>query len=320
MLRFLVFFFLLQPILLEPALLEAGQQQSGSAPAPAQKTLEVTPDDLLKEQVVAADQRLSYGADPLQFGELRLPSGKGPFPVVVLVHGGCWADHLQGLDPRATTMDLLRPLAAALTGAGFATWNVEYRRNGNPGGGWPGTFQDLSSATDFLRTIAAKYQLDLQRVVAVGHSSGGQLALWLAARGKIAASSAIYTKNPLPLKGAVDIDGPPELANIQPLEEKFCGLPAITQFLGGTPSEQPARYHDATIASYLPTGVPHVLIGGALLGAVQPQIDAYAAAAKAAGENFRVIKLEGSNHFAMLSPHSPYWPIVRDTISSLLRP
>ena len=307
----------MQPVLLEPAWPEAGQQSRPGA-APSEKAAEVTPDDLLKEQVAAASARLSYGSDALQFGELRLPSGKGPYPVVILVHGGCWANQLQGLDPRATTMDLLRPMAAALTSAGMATWNVEYRRNGNAGGGWPGTFQDLSSATDFLRSIAAKYHLDLRRVVAVGHSSGGQLALWLAARGKIAASSAIYTKNPLPLRGAVDIDGPPELANIQPMEEKFCGIPAITQFLGGTPSEQPVRYHDATIASYLPTGVPHVLIGGVLLGAVQLQIDGYAAAAKAAGENFRVIQLESSNHFAMLSPHSPYWPTVRDTISSLL--
>jgi len=309
-------FFLALLMLWQPSVPASAGTQAG--PQAAQAPAQITPDDLLKEPVATANQRLAYGSDPLQFGELRLPSGKGPYPVVILVHGGCWADHLQGLDPRATTMDLLRPMAAALASAGMATWNVEYRRNGNAGGGWPGTFQDLSAATDFLRTIAAKYGLDLQRVVAAGHSSGGQLALWLAARGKIAASSAIYTKNPLPLKGALDIDGPPELANLQPMEQQFCGLPAITQFLGGTPSEQPARYHDATIASYLPTGVPHVLVGGAMLGAVQPQIDAYAAAAKAAGENFRIVKLEGSNHFAMLSPHSPYWPTVRDTISTLL--
>ena len=309
-------FFLALLMLWQPSVPASAGTQAG--PQAAQAPAQITPDDLLKGPVATANQRLAYGSDSLQFGELRLPSGKGPYPVVILVHGGCWADHLQGLDPRATTMDLLRPMAAALASAGMATWNVEYRRNGNAGGGWPGTFQDLSAATDFLRTIAAKYGLDLQRVVAAGHSSGGQLALWLAARGKIAASSAIYTKNPLPLKGALDIDGPPELANLQPMEQQFCGLPAITQFLGGTPSEQPARYHDATIASYLPTGVPHVLVGGAMLGAVQPQIDAYAAAAKAAGENFRIVKLEGSNHFAMLSPHSPYWPTVRDTISTLL--
>lgn len=253
------------------------------------------------------------------FGELRLPTGKGPHPVVILVHGGCWTNQLEGLDPRATSMDLLRPMAAALASAGVATWNVEYRRNGNAGGGWPGTFQDLSSATDFLRSIAAKYGLDLQHVVAAGHSSGGQLALWLAARGKIVASSAIYTKNPLPLKGAVDIDGPIELVSVRPMEQQVCGIPAITQFLGGTPAEQPARYREATIASYLPTGVPHVLIAGALLDLLLKDADAYAARAKATGDDFRIVELEGSNHFAMLSPRSSYWPTVRETISGLLK-
>jgi acetyl esterase/lipase len=300
---------LLQAALLQPAL----SQQA------AEKHAGVTPDDLLKEQVGAADQRLAYGAEALQFGELRLPSGKGPYPVVVLVHGGCWSDHLPGLDPRATAMDLLRPMAAALTSAGMATWNVEYRRNLNPGGGWPGTFQDLSRATDFLRTIAAKYNLDLKRVVVAGHSSGGQLALWLAARPKIPASSALYSENPLPLKGAVDIDGPIDLASVQPMEQQVCDIPAITQFLGGTPAEQPARYRESTIASYLPTGVPQVLIAGALLERLLKNADEYASQTKAAGDSFRIIKLEGSNHFAMLSPKSPYWPTVRDTISSLLR-
>src|SRR5262249_52766571 len=151
--------------------------------------------------------RLTYGSDALNFGELRVPAGKGPHPVLILVHGGCWSATLPGLDPRATSFDLLRPMAAALAGSGIATWNIEYRRNGNPGGGWPGTFQDISQATEFLRTIAAKYALDLKRVAVAGHSSGGQLAMWLVARPKIPATSAIYTKDPLPLKAAINIDG-----------------------------------------------------------------------------------------------------------------
>ncbi len=303
--------FFLALLLLQPVLPQAGQQAAQTPP-------QTTPDDLLKEPVAAANQRLAYGSDPLQFGELRLPSGKGPHPVVILVHGGCWADHLPGLDPRATTMDLLRPMAAALASAGMATWNVEYRRNGNPGGGWPGTFEDLSATTDFLRAIAPKYGLDLQRVAAVGHSSGGQLALWLAARPKIPSSSELYSKNPLPLKAAVDIDGPIDLASIQPMEQQVCDIPAITQFLGGTPAEQPARYREATIASYLPTGAAQILIAGALLDKLLKHAEDYATQAKAAGDDFRIIKLQGSNHFAMLSPHSPYWPTVRDTISSML--
>lgn len=279
---------------------------------------QISHDDILKESVAPPTSRLAYGSDALNFGELRVPSGKGPHPVLILVHGGCWSATLPGYDPRATSFDLLRPMAAALADSGIATWNIEYRRNGNPGGGWPGTFQDLSQATDFLRTIAAKYHLDLTRVAVAGHSSGGQLALWLAARPKIPASSALYSKDPLPVTAAIDIDGPPELANVQPMESQFCGDRAITNFLGGSPAEQPLRYREATIAGFLPTGVPQLLIGGALLEHAQPLVDSYAAAAKAAGDSFTVLPLPGSGHFDMLSPHSPYWKTVQDQISALL--
>src|SRR5262245_19813991 len=111
---------------------------------------EVSPDFLLSEKVPAADFRLAYGSNELQFGELRLAKGKGPHPIAILVHGGCWSARLGNFDPRGTSLDLLRPMAAALANTGLATWNIEYRRLGNPGGGWPGTFQDLSEATDFL--------------------------------------------------------------------------------------------------------------------------------------------------------------------------
>src|SRR5690242_13098559 len=115
---------------------------------------------LLLEKVPAPDQRLSYGTNDLNFGELRLPKGSGPFPVMVLIHGGCWKAQLPGLDPRATALDLLSPIAAALPQSGIATWNIEYRRIGNEDGGWPGTYHDVSRAIDFLRTIARKYSLD----------------------------------------------------------------------------------------------------------------------------------------------------------------
>jgi acetyl esterase/lipase len=142
---------------------------------------ERSPDDLLKLLVPAAN-RIAYGTGALQFGELRVPAGRGPHPVVIIIHGGCWVAKLGKLDDRAVALDLVRPIAADLTAHGFATWNLEYRRLGNDGGGWPGTFQDIAAGADHLRQIAAKSQLDLSRVVAIGHSAGGHFALWLAAR------------------------------------------------------------------------------------------------------------------------------------------
>ena len=121
-----------------------------------------------------ADHVVSYGQDELQFGELRLPAGDGPHPVMVLIHGGCWLSEFD--------IAHIRKLAAAFTAEGIATWTIEYRRVGDPGGGWRGTFDDAAAGTDFLATLAEKFDLDLQRVVFAGHSAGGHLAIWLANR------------------------------------------------------------------------------------------------------------------------------------------
>jgi acetyl esterase/lipase len=194
---------------------------------------ERSPDELLKLPVPNAP-RIAYGTDTLQFGELRVPAGRGPHPVVITVHGGCWVARLGKLDDRAVALDLVRPIAADLTTNGFATWNLEYRRLGNDGGGWPGTFQDIAAGADHLRQIAAKNHLDLTRVVAIGHSAGGHFALWLAAHPKLPKSSEFYVKEPLRLKGVVDLDGPGDLKATIPLQQPVCGAPVITQLMGGS--------------------------------------------------------------------------------------
>ena len=218
------------------------------------------PLELLKQPTPPATEQITYGKDSLQFGEIRVPAGTGPFPVAILVHGGCWSAKLKDLPEAVTSFELLRPIASALADAGIATWNIEYRRLGNEGGGWPGTYQDLSRATDLLRDIASRYHLNLSRTIAIGHSSGGQLAMWLAARGRLPKNSPLYTDAPLPLKGVVDIDGPPDLETFRPMEQPMCGGPVITQFLGGTPAEFPNRYREGSVAALLPTGVRQELL------------------------------------------------------------
>ena len=228
-----------------------------------------SPADLLKMSV-STGRRIAYGNGPLQFGELRVPAGKGPHPVVVMVHGGCWVAKLGDLDERAVAFDLLRPMAAALTDAGFATWNVEYRRLGNAGGGWPGTFEDVAQGTDHLRKIAHENRLDLNRVVAMGHSAGGHLALWLAARPKLPQTSELYSKKPLRLKGVLDLDGPGDLKATLPMQQRVCGAPVITQLLGGTPDEQPQRYREASPIEMLPLGVRQEFFAGRMFAAQAP--------------------------------------------------
>src|SRR6187401_1983813 len=141
------------------------------------------------------DHRIAYGPEPQQFGHLRLPKGPGPHPVVIFVHGGCYLAEYSIAHAGA--------LEQALADAGYAVWSLEYRRVGDPGGGWPGTFQDLASGADQLTSLAQKYPLDLTRVVAAGHSAGGNSALWLAARSRIPKTSPLWVEHPLAIGGVV---------------------------------------------------------------------------------------------------------------------
>src|SRR5712691_5829738 len=129
-------------------------------------------DDILTAPPPPADSRLRYGTDPNQFGDLRVPKSKGPFPVVMNIHGVFWRAKY-GLAHAGH-------LCAALTARGLATWNLEYRRVGNAGGGWPGTFEDVRSGYRYVSQIAQRYNLDSSKMVVIGHSAGGQLALCLA--------------------------------------------------------------------------------------------------------------------------------------------
>ena len=190
----------------------------------------LTASDALELPQPAPDHRLPYGPDPLQFGELRLPAGPGPHPVAVVIHGGCWLAEYD--------LGYMSGLAAALAEAGIATWSVEYRRVGDDGGGWPGTFADVAAAADSLRELAGARDLDLTRVVAVGHSAGGHLALWLAARHRLAPDDPLRGQPPLPLAGVVALAGIPDLASYAAPEG--CGA-AVAELLGGQPADVPQR-------------------------------------------------------------------------------
>jgi acetyl esterase/lipase len=276
------------------------------------------PLDLLKEGV-APGEHISYGSGALQFGELRVPDGPGSHPVAILVHGGCWLAKLGQLPEAATSLDTLRPLSAALAQRGIATWNVEYRRIGNDGGGWPGTYDDLSKAADFLRELAPKRHLDLQRVVLVGHSSGGHLALWTAARHKLPADSALHTASPLRVAGVVDIDGPPDLESVIGMERLVCGAPVVEQLLGGSPSELPSRYQQASATGLLPIGTKQeLLIADKHNAQWIESIKAYATAAKNAGDSVTVTMMQNAGHFDGLNPKAPAWDTVLTSIRSIL--
>ncbi len=254
------------------------------------------PSDVDALPVRTAGVRIAYGPDSLQFGNLRLPDGRGPFPVAIVIHGGCWYSPYANIRNAA-------PLADALRDAGIATWNVEYRRYDHPGGGWPGTFRDVADAADHVRTLATAYPLDTTRVVAVGHSAGAQLGAWLATRAQLEAASAVYTPHPLQLSGVVALGGVMDMREFQGRQRQTCGNPAIESVIGGLPSEVPERYRDVSPIERLPLGVPHVHVAGAL-DRIAPRdvTEAFAAKARALGDSVRIVTVPALGHHDVMAP------------------
>jgi acetyl esterase/lipase len=243
-----------------------------------------------------------YGTDSLHFGELRLPDGNGPFPVAVVIHGGCWTKGFATLRNTAA-------LASALVDLGVATWNIEYRQLRDPGGGWPGTFQDVGAGIDYLRTLARQHPLDLRKVVLIGHSAGAHLALWGAGRGKLAVDSPIRGQDPLTVHGAVAIDGPGDLIGFVGLDQRICGQPVITNLFGGSPTDQPERYRQGSPQELLPLRVPQYLVAAPVLTADAAR--AYQARARAVGDTVAILVVTDGGHFDVIGPGRPAFAAVR---------
>ncbi len=249
---------------------------------------------------------LAYGTDPSQVADLHLPTDGNtdgaPWPVVVVIHGGYWKS--------GYGRSLGSGLAADLAKHGAAAWNIEYRRVGN-GGGWPSTLVDVARAMDALADIAdpaSDGRLDLERVVTVGHSAGGQLAMWLAGRHRLApdapgAQPVVRVQGVVAQAGVLDL-----------VQGAAAGLGdgAVVRFLGGTPAEVPERYAVASPYELLPTGVPSTLVHG-IKDKVVPieQSDRYAAAAIAAGDTVDEQRLKGVDHFAPIDHRMRAWAICR---------
>jgi len=277
-----------------------------STPALAQS---LGPDDVNHQPSSKPTLTAAYGHDPHQVGDLRLPAGKGPFPVAIVIHGGCWTS---GVADRRNTA----ALATALTRRGIATWNIDYRALGDAGGGWPGTFQDWGNAADYLRILAKSQPLDLNRLIVIGHSAGGHAALWIAARHRIAKTSPIAVANPLPVKAVVDLDGPGDLRPNLGYEPNMCG-DAATLLLGDTAGAVPDRFNAAAPAALLPLGVPQVLVSSVFLPA--DAAERYRAAAVAHGDKVSVVHAAGG-HFEMIAPGTADEARVEAIVAGLLKP
>jgi acetyl esterase/lipase len=251
--------------------------------------------DILNLPPLPADYRLAYGTDPSQFGDLRLPQGKKQVPVVMSIHGGYWR----------AKYDLTHAghLCAVLTAKGCATWNVEYRRVGNAGGGWPATFEDIANAYRFLPQIASRYSLDTAKVVVIGHSAGGQLALCLAAHDP-------SVQRVMSLAGVLDL---------QRAFDLHLSNDAVVEFLGGKPNEVPDHYQDADPMRLHVPQARQVIIHGLSDDVVPPEFSReYVSKKKKAREKVELLEVAHADHFDVIDPRTAAWPQVEAKVLNLL--
>ena len=238
-----------------------------------------------------------YGSHSSQLGELFLPDGRGPHPVVVVVHGGYWRARYD--------RSLMDALCLDLSAHGLAAWNVEYRRVGG-GGGWPETFLDVAAAVDLLEALDAP--LDLARVAAVGHSAGGHLAFWAAARPGLPAEAPGASPR-VRIGAAVSQAGVLDLT-------LAAGLPPSatpTRALLGEPTEEYVRYLLASPREQLPLGIPQLVLHGDRDDSVSMRIaTSYASAARAAGDECELVVLSQTGHFEHIDAGSQAWHVARD--------
>ncbi|MGH9245389.1 MAG: alpha/beta hydrolase family protein [Acidimicrobiales bacterium] len=248
----------------------------------------------------------AYGGEPSQHAALHLPDGDGPFPVVVLLHGGFWWARYD--------RTLMTPLALDLVARGWAVWNVEFRRVGEPGGGWPGTLLDVAAAVDHLATVAAATRLDVHKVLAVGHSAGGHLALWAACRPGLPEGTP--GANPrIGLAGVVSLAG---VADLRAAAAADLGPNACIDLLGGSPDEVPERYALASPADRVPLGVAQLIVHGDRDRLVPVEHGrAYAAAALQVGDPVEWMELTGVGHFELIDPGHAAWRGTAATLAGL---
>jgi acetyl esterase/lipase len=238
----------------------------------------------------AADTRLAYGSEPKQFGDLRLPAIDRLLPLAVVVHGGAWK----------AMYNLIHTghLCVALGEAGIATWNVEYRSVGDPEGPWPGAGDDVAAAAAFANDLTERYPLDPDRIMLVGHSAGGHLALWAAKRAQV----------PVVALAAV--------SDLRESAERVGPEGAVATFLGGMPDDVPERYAAASPRELLPLGLRQILVhGDADANVPYAQSVAYA---EAAGDEAELVTLEGAGHFEPIDPAASHCSRVVRAVQTLL--
>jgi len=268
--------------------------------------------DLTKRPKPTPDATIDYGTDEMQKVDVWLPKGKakGPTPVVVMVHGGCWTTSI-------ADRSLMNWIADDLRNTGVAVWNIDYRGVDRSGGGYPGTFADAAKATDQLKVSAKTFNLDTRRVLAIGHSAGGHLALWLAARPKLPTTSAVHTAHPLRIRHVISLGGLPDLEATATNADNGCGTEVVAKLVGAPTPQHPDLYADTSVPRLLPLGVKQDLVNGHE-DRIIPFVMAtdYIAKAEAAGDTATLHTIPATGHVELIAPETPAWAEAKRLILS----
>lgn len=253
------------------------------------------------------NHKIAYGSHADQYGELWLPKKHdAPLPVVVLIHGGCWRADLPG-------PELIAFFADALRNEGLAVWSITYRRIGTKSdekfSPYPDTFLDVANAVDKLRELAKPHNLDLNKVLTTGHSAGGHLALWAAARPRLPADSVLHNKNPLPIYRTIGIAALADLAYARTATAHACGTDTVDLLIDSKTRNEKykdAAYRDTSVTPLLPIGLPTTMISAVYDGVVAPvHAWRYRDAAKAKNESVELLTIDNAGHFELIAPWTP---------------
>ncbi|WP_229726912.1 alpha/beta hydrolase family protein [Sphingomonas alpina] len=268
--------------------------------------------DLTGRTQPSPDATIAYGPDHMQKVDVWLPAGNGPHPTVLMVHGGCWTTSI-------ADRSLMNWIADDLRRDGIAVWNIDYRGVDRSGGGYPGTFLDAAAAADALRDHAARFHLDTRRIVAVGHSAGGHLALWLAARPNLPEHSPLRHGKPIGIAHVVSLGGLPDLEATAASPDNGCGVEVVAQLVGAPSATRPDVYADTSVPRLLPLRLAQDLVNGIEDKIIPIRLGTgYEAQAKKAGDRAVLHIVPKTGHVELVAPESAAWQeskrLIRDAL------
>lgn len=261
--------------------------------------------DLLKREKPAPDTTIAYGDDPLNVVDIWRPKGKGPHPAVIMIHGGCWLTDV-------AERDIMNWIADDLRKDGIGVWNIEYRGVDRAGGGYPGSYRDVGQAADLFATRGPEFGFDTSKRIAIGHSAGGHLALWLAQRPALPKDSPIRSAHPISLDAAISQAGIPDLRQGEALPGHPCGdkgarLMAAGHYAETSPQEMPLTDTPQYLFNTSADWVAPYAYGAAYRDAMAQR-----------GKAVVLTQTEGEGHVEHIAPEGKTWALQKALIKRLL--